>query len=134
MDMPVFLEKVLLERISIRKIDEDVAVYPMCATVKGKWDSSLKAVAQACTTGKVYVHSATKCCGFAGNKGFTHPELNDSSLRLFNEYYDNEQEKNPNLKRGYSSSSTCEIGLNSHSDIAWQNLIYLVDKVARYKM
>ncbi|MGN8852583.1 FAD-binding and (Fe-S)-binding domain-containing protein [Anaerobiospirillum succiniciproducens] len=134
MDMPVFLEKVLLERISIRKIDEDVAVYPMCSTVKGKWDSSLKAVAQACTTGKVYVHSSTKCCGFAGNKGFTRPELNDSALRLFNEYYDNEQEKNPNLKRGYSSSSTCEIGLNSHSDIAWQNLIYLVDKVARYKM
>lgn len=129
-DMPVFIEKILLDRLTINKSDEDVAVYPMCSTVKGKWDGSLKAVAQACTTGKVYVHERTKCCGFAGNKGFTCPDLNDSALRLFNEYYDEQQQQNKKLKKGYSSSSTCEIGLNSHSDIAWQNLLYLVDKVA----
>lgn len=129
-DMPVFIEKVLLDRLTINKCDEDVAVYPMCSTVKGKWDGSLKAVAQACTTGKVYVHERTKCCGFAGNKGFNCPDLNDSALRLFNEYYDEQQQQNKKLKKGYSSSSTCEIGLNSHSDIAWQNLLYLVDKVA----
>lgn len=67
MDMPVFIEKVLLDRLNIRPTDEDVAVYPMCSTVKGKWDGSLKVIAQACTTGKVYVHNRTKCCGFAGN-------------------------------------------------------------------
>ena len=132
-DMPVFIEKVLLDRLTITRTDEDVAVYPMCATVKGKWDSSLKAVAQACTTGKVYVHERTRCCGFAGNKGFNCPELNDSALRLFTEYYEGEQRANPKLQRGYSSSSTCEVGLNTHSDIAWQNLLYLVDKVASAK-
>ena len=68
--------------------------------------------------------------GFAGNKGFNCPIFNDSALRLFNEYYNEQQQQNKKLKKGYSSFSTCEIGLNSHSDIAWQNLLYLVDKVA----
>lgn len=130
MDMPVFLEKVVLSKLKITKVNEDIAIYPMCATRKGKWDGSLMSIAKQCTDGKVYLHEATKCCGFAGQKGFTCPELNKSALRLLKDYYAKEQQDNSKLMRGFSTSTTCEIGLNEKTDIAWQNLVYLVDEVS----
>lgn len=124
-DMPEFIESTLLPRLHITPLDEDIALYAMCATRKGKWDKSLESIAKTCTNGEVIVHSKTQCCGFAGNKGFTCSELNASALRELSEFY-----KDRKLRFGFSSSSTCEIGLNDKTNITWQNLIYLVDSVS----
>ncbi len=149
-DMPQYVESVLLARLHITPRNEDIALYTMCATKKGKWDKSLESIAKTCTTGKVIKHEQTQCCGFAGNKGFTRNELNASALRELSKFYAKKQEeyeintyhetgitdsKNINhskkLQYGFSSSSTCEIGLNDKTHIIWQNLIYLVDSVSR---
>lgn len=137
-DMPQFVDSVLLERLNITPIDEDIALYAMCATKKGKWDKSLESIAKACVKGKVIGHNKTQCCGFAGNKGFTCPELNESALREFKafyaktqqEYYTRVDSQTRQLQRGFASSSTCEIGLNDKTNIIWQNLLYLVDEVS----
>ncbi|WP_295698100.1 FAD-binding and (Fe-S)-binding domain-containing protein [uncultured Helicobacter sp.] len=137
-DMPQFVDSVLLERLNITPIDEDIALYAMCATKKGKWDKSLESIAKACVKGKVIEHNKTQCCGFAGNKGFTCPELNESALREFKafyaktqqEYYTRVDSQTRQLQRGFASSSTCEIGLNDKTNIIWQNLLYLVDEVS----
>lgn len=125
LDMPEFIESTLLPRLTITPLDEDIALYAMCATRKGKWDKSLESIAKTCTNGEVIIHSKTQCCGFAGNKGFICSELNASALRELSEFY-----KDRKLRLGFSSSSTCEIGLNDKTNIVWQNLIYLVDSVS----
>lgn len=126
LDMPECIESTLLPRLHITPLDEDIALYAMCATRKGKWDKSLESIAKTCTNGEVIVHSKTQCCGFAGNKGFICSELNASALRELSEFY-----KDRKLRFGFSSSSTCEIGLNDKTNMTWQNLIYLVDRVSK---
>ena len=126
LDMPECIESTLLPRLHITPLDEDIALYAMCATRKSKWDKSLESIAKTCTNGEVIVHSKTQCCGFAGNKGFICSELNASALRELSEFY-----KDRKLRLGFSSSSTCEIGLNDKTNIVWQNLIYLVDRVSK---
>lgn len=125
LDMPEFIESTLLPRLTITPLDEDIALYAMCSTRKGKWDKSLESIAKTCTSGEVIIHSKTQCCGFAGNKGFICSELNASALRELSEFY-----KDRKLRLGFSSSSTCEIGLNDKTNITWQNLLYLVDSVS----
>ena len=171
LDMPEFIESTLLPRLHITPLDEDIALYAMCATKKGKWDKSLESIAKTCTNGEVIVHSKTQCCGFAGNKGFICSELNASALRELSEFYANKQkgdsrgdsacglesqiengkidsnlestkqsstqnkaQKHKKLRLGFSSSSTCEIGLNDKTNIIWQNLIYLVDRVSESRV
>ncbi len=46
----------------------------------------------------------------------------------------NKAQKHKRLRLGFSSSSTCEIGLNDKTNIIWQNLIYLVDRVSESKV
>ena len=157
LDMPECIESTLLPRLHITPLDEDIALYAMCATRKGKWDKSLESIAKTCTSGEVIVHSKTQCCGFAGNKGFICSELNASALRELSEFYadkqtmesgkidsnlestkqfstQNKAQKHKKLRLGFSSSSTCEIGLNDKTNIIWQNLIYLVDSVSVSKV
>ncbi|BDB65533.1 hypothetical protein T36_2012 [Helicobacter cinaedi] len=145
LDMPECIESTLLPRLHITPLDEDIALYAMCATRKGKWDKTLESIAKTCTNGEVIVHSKTQCCGFAGNKGFICSELNASALRELSEFYANKQrmdssvesttqnntQRHKKLRLGFSSSSTCEIGLNDKTNIIWQNLIYLVDRVSK---
>ncbi|AQQ59810.1 lactate dehydrogenase [Helicobacter bilis] len=163
LDMPECIESTLLPRLHITPLDEDIALYAMCSTRKGKWDKSLESIAKTCTSGEVIVHSKTQCCGFAGNKGFICSELNALALRELSEFYADKQkrdsacgleskiesekvdssvesttqnntQRHKKLRLGFSSSSTCEIGLNDKTNIIWQNLIYLVDSVSESKV
>ncbi len=78
-------------------------------------------LASACAE-EVFLSEDKGCCGFAGDKGFTRPELNASALqRLKSSIPDH-------CDRGYSNSRTCEIGLSLHSDIPFQSIVYLVDE------
>jgi D-lactate dehydrogenase len=69
----------------------------------------------------------TNCCGFAGDRGFSFPELNAHGLREL------KMQLPPEVKSGYSTSRTCEIGLNLHSGITYKSIVYLVDQVTRKK-
>ena len=62
------------------------------------------------------------CCGFAGDKGFFTPELNQSALKTLKSAVQD-------CDVGYSNSRTCEIGLTEHSGIEYQSIVYLVDQL-----
>ena len=64
------------------------------------------------------------CCGFAGDKGFNRPELNDYALRRLKEALP------ADCAGGYSSSRTCEIGLSEHAGIPYRSIVHLVDACA----
>ena len=76
---------------------------------------------QACAQ-KVVVPKRAGCCGSAGDRGFTHPELNESAL---NELRPAVSET---CSAGYSNSRTCEIGLSLHSGLYYKSILYLVDE------
>ena len=78
-------------------------------------------------TTSVLIPEGVGCCGFAGDKGFTHPELNAYALRKLRP-----QIEAAGIKRGFSNSRTCEIGLTTHSGVPYQSLIYLIDEVTKY--
>jgi D-lactate dehydrogenase len=61
------------------------------------------------------------CCGFAGEKGFSRPELNEHALRHLKSALPVE------CVQGYSSSRTCEIGLSEYSGLPYRSIIRLVE-------
>jgi D-lactate dehydrogenase len=67
---------------------------------------------------------AVLCCGFAGEKGFTRPELNEHALRHLRESVP------AGCSRGYSTSRTCEIGLSEQAGIPYRSIVDLVDACA----
>jgi hypothetical protein len=84
----------------------------------------LQAIAARCSAQVVTV-DAVQCCGFAGDRGFTHPELNAHALRHLRAALP------PGCCAGYSSSRTCEIGLSEHAGMPYRSFLQLVDACAR---
>ncbi len=115
-----FVHDNVLDKLTLHPTDEPVALHLTCsARLMGITDKIL-AVARRCSS-NVIVPDGVGCCAFAGDKGFSNPELNAYALRNLR----GEIVKH-GIKRGYSNSRTCEIGLTTHSGIPYQNLIYLV--------
>jgi len=86
----------------------------------------MQKLAERCST-NVIIPEDIQCCGFAGDKGFTTPELNENALASL------KTQVPKNCNTGYSNSRTCEIGLSHHSGIDYQSIIYLVDKATTVK-
>ncbi len=121
-DLSVYIEEVLSPKLRFNPINEDIGLYTMCALKLENKEEVLLNLAKKCTLGEIVIHKETGCCGFAGNKGFFTPELNESALDGFQTFY-----QSYNLKRGFSTSSTCEIGLSEKTRFSWQHIAYLVD-------
>ena len=64
--------------------------------------------------------------GFAGDRGFTYPELNSYALRKLRP-----QIEASGITIGYSNSRTCEIGLTTNSGIPYVSIAYLVDQCTK---
>ena len=65
---------------------------------------------------------------FAGDKGFTEPELNEWALRKLKP-----QIEKAGATMGVSNSRTCEIGLSTHSGIDYCGIAHLVNMTSKSK-
>lgn len=83
---------------------------------------TITALARLCSS-KVIIPEEVGCCGFAGDRGFTYPELNAYALRKLRP-----QIEAAGVSIGYSNSRTCEIGLTTNSGIPYVSIVYLVDE------
>ena len=115
----------LLPFLEIVPVNETVTVFPVCSTKKMGLEDKLLKLARLCATDVIIPE--TNCCGFAGDRGFTFPELNRHGLRELRGQLDE------NVKNGYSTSRTCEIGLSLHTGITYKSIVYLVDIVSSPK-
>jgi D-lactate dehydrogenase len=118
-----FIRSHLLDRLEFMPQSESVAVHVTCSTQHLGEGQALIDIARKCST-HVVVPEDIHCCGFAGDKGFTTPELNGHALRTL-------QPVVQHCTEGVSTSRTCEIGLSSHSGVDYHSLVYLVDRVTR---
>jgi D-lactate dehydrogenase len=118
-----FIREHLVDRLDFQPQDKPVAVHVTCSTQHLGEAQGLIDIVRRCTN-EVVVPEGIHCCGFAGDKGFTTPELNAHSLRSLKDAVQICEE-------GISTSRTCEIGLSQHGGIDYHGLVYLVDRVTR---
>lgn len=118
-----FIWTFLRDRLTFTKLPDTVAVHVTCSTrLMGLADTLVK-VCGLCAE-KVVVPEGVGCCGFAGDKGMTNPELNEYALRKL-------RDQVKDIAVGYSNSRTCEIGLQHNSGIPYVSIIYLVNACTR---
>ncbi|EME70362.1 FAD/FMN-containing dehydrogenase [Paramagnetospirillum caucaseum] len=124
LDSVEFLHDSVLPRLKPARQDQPVLVHVNCGARKQGLDDKMIGLAKACARNAV-VPEAVGCCGFAGDKGFTTPELNDHALRHL------APQVPQGCEAGYSSNRTCEIGLADHADVPYRSIVYLLDRVTR---
>jgi len=120
-----FIREHLLDRLEFQPQDKPVAVHVTCSTQHLGEAQGLIDIVHLCSR-QVVIPEGIHCCGFAGDKGFTTPELNGYSLR-------NLKDAVQTCEEGISTSRTCEIGLSHFGGIDYHSLVYLVDRVTTAK-
>jgi D-lactate dehydrogenase len=119
-----FIHDYLLNRLKFSQLKETIAIHVTCSSVKMNLTEKFYTVAHTCAE-NVIMPKDVHCCGFAGDRGFTFPELNRSALATL------KGSLPESCQAGYSNSRTCEIGLSLHSGISYQSIVYLVDKCTK---
>lgn len=118
-----FLTEHVLPHLTVKPVNESIAVHLTCSSRKMGVDQHLLRLVKACAQ-RVTVPEFIGCCGFAGDKGFSTPELNDHALRDLSHQVSH-------CDSGVSSSRTCEIGLSSHSGLHYRHAVYLLDRASQ---
>jgi D-lactate dehydrogenase len=120
-----FIREQLLDRLTFTPQQQPVAVHVTCSTQHLGEAQHLIDLVRRCSQ-HVIIPEGIHCCGFAGDKGFTTPELNSHALRSLKDAVQT-------CAEGISTSRTCEIGLSQHAGIDYHGLVYLVDRVTTAK-
>jgi D-lactate dehydrogenase len=122
-----FIMKYLVPRLDFHPIDRHIALHLTCSTRLMGVDKDMIALAKLCSH-NVFLPEGVGCCGFAGDRGFTFPELNSYGLRKLRP-----QIEANGIEVGYSNSRTCEIGLETNSGIPYMSIVYLVNECTTAK-
>ncbi|RNF51629.1 FAD-binding oxidoreductase [Marinomonas hwangdonensis] len=118
-----FVSSHVMPNVRVREKLGKMALHVTCSTTRmGLADSFVQLAHQLAD--EVVIPPDITCCGFAGDKGFSTPELNASALKTLAKAVEG-------CEVGYSNSRTCEIGLSEHSGIEYQSIVYLVDQLTQ---
>ena len=123
-DSVEFVHDTLLPRLKLTPQPQAVAVHPVCSVRKMGTADKLMAIAGRCSAQVVAVDQV-QCCGFAGERGFMRPELNEHALRHLKGALP------AGCDSGYSTSRTCEIGLSEMAEMPYRSILYLVERCSR---
>ena len=115
----------LVPRLAIRGKLGSVTVHPTCGGRHVGLDRSLRALAGELAD-EVHVPPSATCCGFAGDRGFLHPELTEAATL----------EEAAEIRSGefdayVSSNRTCEIGLERATGEPYVHVVQLLEKLTR---
>ena len=116
-----FIWTFLRDRLEFRPQPGPVAVHVTCSMRRMGLAGLIVSLARLCAD-EVVVPEEVGCCGFAGDRGFTHPEVNAYALRKLRPVVERS-----GVRVGYSNSRTCEIGLSARSGVPYVSIVYLVD-------
>jgi D-lactate dehydrogenase len=109
----------VLERVG------SVAVHPTCATRRMGLAPRLRALASALAE-EVYVPPSATCCGFAGDRGISHPELTEAATTP-----QAEELHGRAFDAHLSSNRTCEIGLQRATGDPYGSILILLERLTR---
>ena len=118
-----FMLDFVMPKLTVKHPRDIVTIFPVCSVKKIGMEQKLIELSKLCAKEIVYVQN--NCCGFAGDRGFTYPELNEHGQRHLAEQIP------VGCKDGYSTSRTCEIGMSEYSDVNFKSIFYLIDEVTQ---
>jgi D-lactate dehydrogenase len=124
LDSIEFIHDHMMDRLTFSKKPDAVALHVTCSGRKMGLEGKLKAIGDACAEMAV-IPDSVGCCGWAGDKGWSTPELNEHALRTLKD------ELPKGCSSGYSHSRTCEIGLTTHGEVSYRSIVYLVDSCTK---
>jgi D-lactate dehydrogenase len=125
LDSVVWAHDRLLPWLEVGRRVGSVTVHPTCATRHMGLAGRLRSLAAALAEDVVVAPSAT-CCGFAGDRGISHPELTASATapqaaELAGREFD----------ARLSSNRTCEIGLERATGERYESFLFLLEELTR---
>jgi D-lactate dehydrogenase len=115
----------LLPRLEIGHRVGSATVHPTCATRHMGLAPRLRNLVSALAD-DVYVAPSSTCCGFAGDRGISHPELTASATRP-----QAEELAGRHFDAHLSSNRTCEIGLSRATGERYESFIFLLERLTR---
>ncbi len=115
----------LLPQLNVASKVASATVHPTCATRQIGLAPSLRALANSLAE-DVYIAPSATCCGFAGDRGITHPELTAAATapqaaELSGRHFD----------AHLSNNRTCEIGLARATGEAYESVLFLLERLTR---
>ena len=100
-------------------------IHPTCSSRHLGLDAALERVAGELAE-RVVVPATAECCGFAGDRGFLHPELTASATR--EEALEvGAIEADAHL----CANRTCEIGMERATGESYESFVYLLERLTR---
>lgn len=115
----------LLPWLEVSEKVGSAAVHPTCATRHLGLTHRLEALANALAD-DVFVPPTATCCGFAGDRGISHPELTEAATAA----EASEVAVHP-CAAHLSNNRTCEIGLQRATGEPYESVILLLERLTR---
>jgi D-lactate dehydrogenase len=115
----------LLSRLEVARKLGSAAVHPTCATRQLGLEPRLRRLVAALAE-DVHVAPSATCCGFAGDRGFSHPELTAAATRP-----QAEELAGRDFDAHLSSNRTCEIGLSRATGQPYESFVFLLEEQTR---
>ena len=115
----------LLPRLEVDRKVGSATVHPTCATRQLGLEPRLRRLV-ALLAEDVYVAPSATCCGFAGDRGFSHPELTASAASA-----EAAELSGRDFDAHLSSNRTCEIGLSRATGEPYESFLFLLEQLTR---
>jgi len=115
----------LLPSLKVSEKVGSATAHPTCATRRMGLAHPLKALAEALAD-EVYIAPSATCCGFAGDRGITHPELTASATRP-----QAEELAGRRFDAYLSSNRTCEIAMTRATGERYESPLILLERLTR---
>ncbi len=119
-----YAHDVLLPRLELHFIPDEVILHPNCAGRKLDLQEKLLAIARRCAASAV-IPQNLDCCAFAGDRGLLFPELTASATAL-----ESEEVRAHHYDGYYSSNLTCEMGMTVATGKPYRSILYLMEKAS----
>jgi D-lactate dehydrogenase len=115
----------LLPKLEIAERVASATVHPTCATRHMGLAPRLRSLAAALAD-DVHVAPSATCCGFAGDRGISHPELTAAATRP-----QAEELAGRHFDAHLSNNRTCEIGLSRATGEPYESVVALLERLTR---
>ncbi|HVY95910.1 MAG TPA: FAD-binding and (Fe-S)-binding domain-containing protein [Solirubrobacterales bacterium] len=115
----------LLPSLEIGRKVASATVHPTCATRRLGLAHRLRDLAAALAD-DVHVPPSATCCGFAGDRGLTHPELTAAATAP-----EAAEIAGRRFDAHLSSNRTCEIGLERATGAPFESFLFLLERLTR---
>ncbi|HEY1285061.1 MAG TPA: (Fe-S)-binding protein, partial [Solirubrobacterales bacterium] len=125
LDSVIWAHDRLLPRLEVRRRVGSATVHPTCATRLMGLAPRLRALAGVLAE-DVYVAPSATCCGFAGDRGISNPELTAAATA---EQAD--ELAGRSFDAHLSSNRTCEIGLSRATGAEYESFVFLLEELTR---